>query len=421
MAVHYEPAISGDGLSVVLTSEASNLALGDTNRTRDVFVHFVPPSTAPTSLTAGASGSTVTLSWAAPSTSNPPTAYLIEAGSAPGLSNLATVNTGNTLTSFSANGVGAGEYYLRVKAITGVSTSAPSNESRLVVGTIAPGPPIALSRSVAGSTLSLSWTAPMAGGPPTAYTIEAGSAPGLSNLASFSTGNVLTSFSASSVANGVYYVRVRATNSAGTGGPSNEVSAVVGPPAPGAPSGLTWSSAGSSISLTWTPPSTGGAPTSYTVEAGSSTGLANLATLTTGNTATSFASSGVGNGTYFVRVKATNTGGTSGPSNEVALVVGCTAAPGAPSALHTNQNNGGTVQFGWTAPTFTGTSNGPTTYVLEAGTDPGLANLAVVDLGGPGTTVTFGGIGSGTYFVRVKSRNMCGTSAASNEYTLVVQ
>ncbi len=284
----------------------------------------------------------------------------------------------------------------------------------------APGAPRALTSSSTGSSISLSWNAPASGGPPTSYVIEAGSATGLADLANVSTGNTSTSFAASGVGDGTYFVRVRASNAVGVSGPSNEVTLIVGTVPPGAPSGLVWSSAGSSITLSWTAPGTGDSPAAYTIEAGSSPGLADLANFSTGNTVTSFASSGVGNGTYFLRVRATNTKGASGPSNEVALLVGCTAAPGAPSGLLTTSNSGGTVQFGWTAPNFAGTSNGPTTYVLEAGSVPGLSNLAVLDLGGAGTTVAFGGIGSGTYYVRVKARNLCGTSAASNQFQLIV-
>ena len=153
----------------------------------------------------------------------------------------------------------------------------------------------------------------------------------------------------------------------------------------------------------------------------SGAGLFERANLSTGSTATSYSAGGIGTGTYFVHVKASNSGGTSAASNEVSLIVGCTAAPGAPSALHTGFNSGGCHgPSGATAPDFVGTSNGPTTYVLEAGSAPGLSNLAVVNPGGPGTTATFGGIGAGSYYVRSKARSLCGTSPASHEFTLIV-
>ncbi|MCX6553371.1 MAG: S8 family serine peptidase, partial [Acidobacteria bacterium] len=62
------------------------------------------------------------------------------------------------------------------------------------------------------------------------------------------------------------------------------------------------------------------------IEAGSAPGQADLANFSTGSTATSFAASGVGAGTYYVRVRATNAFGTSGPSNEATLSVGSSGA-----------------------------------------------------------------------------------------------
>ena len=187
---------------------------------------------------------------------------------------------------------------------------------------------------------------------------------------------------------------------------------------PSAPTGLTTSSSGSSVSIKWTAGAAGGAATAYIIEAGSASGLANLATVNTGSTATSFAASSVGNGTYIIRVKGTNSSGTSSASNESTLVVGtaaCTAAPGAPGAFTLTSNSGGNVSFSWTA-----ASGSPTTYVIEAGSTSGSANLVPgSDLGG--TALTFSAsAGKGTYFVRLRAKNACGTGAASNEVVLVV-
>ena len=72
------------------------------------------------------------------------------------------------------------------------------------------------------------WTAPAGGCPPTTYGIEAGSTPGASNLANILTGTSATSFTASSVPSGTYYVRVRAGNGSAVGGVSSDVTVVVG-------------------------------------------------------------------------------------------------------------------------------------------------------------------------------------------------
>jgi hypothetical protein len=87
------------------------------------------------------------------------------------------------------------------------------------------------------------------------------------------------------------------------------------------PSALTSAVAGSTVTLAWQPPASG-VPLSYVIEAGSSTGAANLAVFDTGSTATTLAVPNVPPGTYFVRIRARTAGGTSSPSNEIVVSVG---------------------------------------------------------------------------------------------------
>jgi hypothetical protein len=77
--------------------------------------------------------------------------------------------------------------------------------------------------------------------------------------------------------------------------------------------------------------------------------------------------------------------------------------------------SGSTVTLGWSAP-----SGAPTSYVIEAGSRSGAADLVVTDSGGTGTVMVATGVGGGVYFVRVRARNPCGTSSASNEAVIVV-
>ena len=191
-----------------------------------------------------------------------------------------------------------------------------------VVGAGTPGAPTGLKYSLTGSTLTLTWTAPVNGGAPAAYTIEAGSSPGAIDIAHFSTGSTSTTFSATVGGNAVFYIRVRATNTEGVSAPSNEVPVVVGTASapPGPPGGLSASVTGSAVTLTWRPPATGAA-TSFIVEAGSATGLANLANFNTNSVATTFTAVGVASGTYFVRIRGAGAGGLGPPSNEVVVTV----------------------------------------------------------------------------------------------------
>jgi hypothetical protein len=81
---------------------------------------------APQGLAAQVSGATVTLTWTAPP-SGLATGYILEAGSAPGLSNAARAPIGPG-TSLVVHAVPANRYYVRVIAINGAARSGPSNE-----------------------------------------------------------------------------------------------------------------------------------------------------------------------------------------------------------------------------------------------------------------------------------------------------
>jgi hypothetical protein len=182
-----------------------------------------------------------------------------------------------------------------------------------------PGAPTNLTSTVAGSSVTLNWTAP-AGGPVTAYQVEAGSAPGLANLAQLLTS--ATSLNASAPP-GTYYVRVRARNAGGVGAPSNEVTVVVGGGGcivPNAPGTLTFTVAGSLVNLAWSPPTSGPAAVAYVVEAGSASGLANLAVIDTGSPVLAL-SANAPPGRYFVRVRARTACGAGPASNEVVINV----------------------------------------------------------------------------------------------------
>ena len=226
---------------------------------------------------------------------------------------------------FAGGGVASGDLG-RCLAGSGAAacyTATTVRPQDVVAGAVAPGAPTSLTATASGSSVTLTWTAPAAGDPVQSYTIEAGSTSGASNLANFATGSTATRFSTSGVPNGTYYVRVRASNSAGVSSASNEATLVVGPaactaaPTPGTLSGT--ASASGTVVLTWTAAS--GTPTSYVIEAGSASGLSNLANSDLGSTALTFTANNVGAGTYYIRVRGKNACGVGAASNELQLTV----------------------------------------------------------------------------------------------------
>lgn len=190
----------------------------------------------------------------------------------------------------------------------------------------APGAPGGLTGSVTGTTVTLTWSPPSGSDPAASYVVEAGSSSGASDLASFDTGSADPSLTVPDVPAGVYYVRVRARNAAGTSAASNQTVVTVGQSScsrSDPPTALTSSVSGSAVTLNWTAPASGGCtPSSYTLEAGSASGASDLANFSTGSASTSFSTSGVPDGTYFLRMRAQNAFGISAPSGEIIVTVG---------------------------------------------------------------------------------------------------
>lgn len=123
-------------------------------------------------------------------------------------------------------------YYIVDTDTLTVTTSAElprtgANMARFVVA-YRPAAPAGLVHDISGATVTLAWQAGLpAQGVPTRYLLEAGSAPGLSDIFSGLDVGLQTSFAASGVPPGTYYVRVRAGNYSGLSAPSNEVAVVV--------------------------------------------------------------------------------------------------------------------------------------------------------------------------------------------------
>ena len=191
--------------------------------------------------------------------------------------------------------------------------------------------------------------------------------------------------------------------------------------APAAPTGLTVSPSGTTVTLTWLAPAGLDDVTSYVIEAGSSSGASNLANFDTGGTSTTMTVQAVPPGTYFVRVRARHATGLSAPSNEAILSVGGSPAPCTPAAptrlRHSDASLASTTTFTWTAPAG---DCAPTAYVLEGGSVWGASNLGVITTGNTLTSMATGPLSRGDYFVRVRARNGTAISSPSNEVLLSV-
>ena len=187
------------------------------------------------------------------------------------------------------------------------------------------------------------------------------------------------------------------------------------------PGNLTRTVQGTTVVLSWGAPP-GSQPTSYVIEAGSTSGASNITVFDTGSAATGLTVNNVPPGTYFVRVRGRDAAGTGPASNEVTVVVGGSAPPAAncqPRNL-TAVVVGSDIAIGWEEPSGSGSQCGRNSYLIQVGSSPGASNVGQVPTPGqiPGYTVS--GVPPGTYYIRVRAQGPGGLSGPSNEAIVTV-
>ena len=257
--------------------------------------------------------------------------------------------------------------------------------------------------SIAGNTVTLTWSAPTAFAP-TGYVLEGGVVPH-EVLASIATGSASPTFTFTAPT-GAFYVRMHALNGAGRSGASNEIRIFVGVAAlPSAPTNLLGVGSGSTIVLAWESSSLGGAPDSVVLDVSGalSTSLALPVT-------ERFTYAGVPPGTYTLTVRAVNGVGSSLPSHPVTLTFPASCAvAGTPINLAATRT-GNLVTVTWNLPPSGPAPSGFMLAVSGAyvGTFP-VAARSLSAVAGPGT-----------YDLTVASTNPCGSSPPSATVTMTV-
>jgi hypothetical protein len=181
---------------------------------------------------------------------------------------------------------------------------------------------------------------------------------------------------------------------------------------PAAPSGLQSSVTGNSVTVTWNPLADAGA--TYFLQVGTKPGAADVFFASTGRTTS--VSGMLADGTYFWRVFALNLAGPGQPSADEEFTVGTPCLAPSPPRDFIFGIVDRHVTLAWTASAIA--SPPPASYVIEVGAAAGVSNLLVAAVG-PVTSVGTPAP-PGTYFVRIRAQNACGTSAPSNEQAITV-
>ncbi len=172
---------------------------------------------------------------------------------------------------------------------------------------------------------------------------------------------------------------------------------------PTAPTNLSATVNGQIVTLTWT--ASTNSPATYLLQAGFGPGHTAVSVGISAAETTFVASAGPG--TYYARLFAIGTDGSTSPvSNEITVVVTSSCgSPSVPRNLRAMQR-GNEIYLFWVRPQF-GAPNG---YTLQAGLAPG---DTIVQFG-PFTNTTMNTSGpNGTFFARVIPNSTCGTGPAT--------
>lgn len=304
-----------------------------------------------------------------------------------------------------------------------------------------PDAPSAPTASVSGSTVTLTWGAPLSHGSPiTAYTVWQGTAP--DSFSSVSSGTCTAppisetpSCTVTGLSPGTYYFRVAASNAEGSGDPSTATAATVAPPAskpaaPAAPAAAATLGAGGSLTINWSAPAANGATIdAYGVLYGTGLTVGTAVAPTKGTCTAPPATSPLtctitglySANTYYVWIRAHNSVGWSDWSSASSGAQTTSTVPASPSAPN-GWSDSGMVTLEWAEPADNGTYI--TGYTVQQSSSPSgtFTNVAAgtctsPPLGStPSCTVT--GLTNGsTYYFRLQARNAVGAGPFSPSST----
>jgi fibronectin type 3 domain-containing protein len=384
-----------NGTTYYYVVSASNLGGESPNSAETSATPLAPPAV-PEGLAAIADDATVALAWSAASGAD---SYQVKRATAPG-GPYTTLASGVTGLTYTDNAVTNGTtYYYVISGVNPVAESANSAEVSALPLPPVPAAPATLTATPGNSTVALAWSAAEGAD---SYNVKRATNSG-GPYATLASGLTSTSYNDTSAVNETtYYYLVTATNLGGESESSPEVSATPVTP-PVAPAGLAATSGDASASLAWN--SVAGASGYRLKRATTSGGPYALVTESTG---TSFADTGLTNGTtYYYVLSAYNAGGESANSSPVSAEP--QAVPDAPTGLAATAASSSKINLAWN------TVSGANSYAVKRATTTG----------GPYTTLATGltatsfndtGLTSATtYYYVVTATSNGGESATSTE------
>ncbi len=365
----------------------------------------VPVPVAPQGLQATAGDSQIALSWSASSGASSYTVYWNTSGSVS--TSDASINAGSSTQISHTSLTNGATYYYRVTATNIAGVSALSTEVSATPDAVVSVPvaPQGVQATAGDTQLTLSWNAVSGADSYTVYWNTSGSVS--TSDASIDAGTN-TQMPQAGLTNGTtYYYRVTATNTAGEGALSSEVSATPTAPAtevPGVPTGLQAIAGDAQVALSWD--AVTGA-TSYTLYWATSGASGESGSYDTGSNI-QYTDTGLTNGTaYYYRVTASNAAGEGTTTTTVSAV----PLTPIPQTLRITVGDGH-AELSWAAVSGTGSYN----YTVYWNTSGGVTTSDASIYIGSGTEYTHTGLSNGiTYYYRVSAAGAAGEGELSKE------
>lgn len=383
--------------------------------------------TPPTGVTGTAAGSSASVTWS-PATDNVAVSgYSVYRATTAGFTADASSKIADTTsTSYSDSALAVGTYFYKVIATDAAGNRSASSDASAGV-TIAdstpPTRPTALTATVSGASVSLSWTASTDDVGVMGYSVHRGaSADFVAGEANKIANVTTTSYSDDNRGVGTWFYRVIALDAASNASAASDAAsaAVTDTTAPTVPTDVSASATGTSVSVAWTASTDNVGVAGYSVYRGRTSGFtADSSSRIADASGTTYTDGAPGAGTFYYRVTATDpAGNVSAASSAAPVSIADTTAPSVPNGLRaTVAGSSGTLD--WTASTDDVAVTG---YSVYRGTTADFtANAASRIAGTMTTSYTDAGLEVGTYYYSVTANDAASNvSAASAAVTITV-
>ncbi|HWX66218.1 MAG TPA: hypothetical protein VNZ27_07260, partial [Rhodanobacter sp.] len=361
----------------------------------------VTPTLPAVTVPSGTINGTYTVSWTAPATAS---AYMVQERLNGGA--WTTIAASTAANAISRPGTTSGSYTYQVAAYNSYGTRGWAGSTAVTVDTtygVLPAAPASLTVPASSNTggATMSWGASNL---TTRYVVEQSSNGGTSWTGIYNSSG--TSTALSGLVDGSYVFHVQACNTYGCSAwVAGSATLVVTHP-PGSTPTLTvpGSSTSGSYTISWT-------AVPGTTWYGLAEGVNGAWTMVQGGTATSWSTSGRGNGTYVYSVTACNAGGCSPGSAQQSVVV--LLPPPTPASISVPASSSGIFTVTWAA------SATATSYTLQQSANGG-GWATVYSNAANGTTLNEAATGSYTLRVQACNSSGCSAYATSNPVAVTI-